>query len=739
MRTTKIFLMLALLCAVAQGAWADEVNIGTADEWQTFVTNVNNGTTYSGSTVKLTADISVSEMVGASETNSFQGTFDGDGHTLTVSYNTTAENTAPFRFTKNATIKNLHTSGNIQTSAKFAGGIVAESYGSLTIEDCRSSVNINSSVSGDGTHGGLVARLNGTDNTIKISGCVFDGSFATTNGTTNCGGFIGWPVSNAPTIENSLMKPTSVAEGMLANAFTRVNKTPVITNCYYLPTTNLPTGQGTEAYATVPADNICKQLTFVGSQQCYVPCTVGGVERYYRYTGSAISVTPTVTFQGTTLTEGTNYDCATSPATVQEAGDYTLTVTGKGDYTGSQSVSFFVSNTTAGMGSVQYARGDLNGDGHVDMADVTVLTEYLHSGAHNLGEVPTVVNDWAVSVGGTYTFTGSAIVPDAANITVHSTSMDDDVDAACYNVLAGNNVNAGEATLIVCGTGVFGGVLAYTTFTIAKAEASIGYATPTLTKNVQSKDFIYALTYTGDGIVSYTSSNPAVATVNSTTGEVDILTTGTTRITATIADSENYTYPSNTAYYDLTITEAATISELKTLINNGTDCTSFLGYQVNADGDINNTVTNPIGYIAYVSTTDVDTSISGSRILVLAASNDTDEQWEKGATHTKSGIYSESGYSNTNTLQSSSHLAAYYAWNHSAAIPANGSTPAHWFLPSKPQLDNCLTALGGWTSWLPSYTYWSSNEDPDDYDNAYTNYGSASKDNYKKVRACFAY
>jgi len=199
--------------------------VSSTDDWNGFANAVTGGCTFSGQYVQMNSNISVSAMVGADETNSFQGTFLGDGHTLTVNYNTSAESTAPFRFARNAVIKNLHVDGTIATSAKFAGGIVGKSSGTLNITGCRSSVSINSSVSGDGTHGGIVARIAGGGNTIIIDGCVFDGSFATTASTNNCGGFIGWPVTDTPTIENSLWtqacSPTPSPAGILAmEAFT---------------------------------------------------------------------------------------------------------------------------------------------------------------------------------------------------------------------------------------------------------------------------------------------------------------------------------------------------------------------------------------------------------------------------------------------------------------------------------------------------------------------------------------
>ena len=247
------------------GTADDPYVIDNADKWNYFANSVTGGYTFSGEFVKLGANVSVSTMAGTSDANSFQGTFDGDGQTLTFTKGTSAEPfaeeyCAPFRHVKNAVIKNLHVDGTIYTNQKKAAGIVGISHQNLSITGCRSSISIvSSTVTGDdnhdGTHGGLVGTLSGENNTITIDGCVFDGSFATTNGTINCGGFIGWVTYNKPTITNSLMAPASVGAGMVANTFSRWHTTyePTITNCYYVATTNLPTNQGTAAYATATA------------------------------------------------------------------------------------------------------------------------------------------------------------------------------------------------------------------------------------------------------------------------------------------------------------------------------------------------------------------------------------------------------------------------------------------------------------------------------------------------------
>ena len=246
-------------CDIAgTGTEGDPYTIGSTGDWNTLASYVGYGHTFSGQFVKLGGDISVETMVGTGDTNSFQGTFDGGSYTLTFTKGTAQnvfdeDHCAPFRHVKNAVIKNLHVAGTIYTSAKKAAGIVGESHGALTLTGCRSSIAINSSINGDGTHGGLVSTLSGENNTIIIEGCVFDGSFATTNGTNNCGGFIGWGVYNKPTIKNSLMKPGSVAAGMLNSTFARWYTgnegiyEPTIDNCYYVSTDNLPTDQGTKA------------------------------------------------------------------------------------------------------------------------------------------------------------------------------------------------------------------------------------------------------------------------------------------------------------------------------------------------------------------------------------------------------------------------------------------------------------------------------------------------------------
>ena len=349
-------LILALLCAVVQGAWADAgdtadnpITISSESDWNTFASNVNSGNSYSGKFVKLTADITVSEMVGTSS-NKFQGTFLGDGvHTLTFNKGT-AESAfneqycAPFRYTNGATIRDLKVVGDIYTSSKFAAGLVSSCNGTTTITNCHVSTVIHSSVSGDGTHGGIVAM---PSNTLNITGCVYDGRMFTTSGTTQCGGFVGWHNAATNNITNSLYAPNpniTPATGEVAittecATFVRGGN-PNITNCYYTET--MGTAQGLQPYTSAPANEISYQIT-INNTPYYVPCTISGVSEKYYYTGSEISVVPTVTYFDTPLTLGTDYTYSISPTTVQDVGYYTMTVTAQGSaYSGSKVLKFYV-------------------------------------------------------------------------------------------------------------------------------------------------------------------------------------------------------------------------------------------------------------------------------------------------------------------------------------------------------------------------------------------------------------
>lgn len=227
--------------------------IASAGNWNYISNQVNGGDkTYSGKFLALTSDINVNTMIGEDESKSFRGTFDGRGHTITFSYTSNNHKCGPFRIINGATIKNLHTTGTIYTSKKNAAGLVGKSFGTCTIERCRSSVTIHSSVDGDGTDGGFIGEIE--DGNVTITNCLFDGKIIGTK-TEKCGGFVGWVDDDAKaTIENSLFNPaelTTDPDGHKTFARAEQGEDLTLTNCYYKAT--FGDAQGTDGRSMTTA------------------------------------------------------------------------------------------------------------------------------------------------------------------------------------------------------------------------------------------------------------------------------------------------------------------------------------------------------------------------------------------------------------------------------------------------------------------------------------------------------
>ena len=251
-------------------AWAIEQDnegyylIGSVEDWDAFAAIVAETPT---ANAKMTADVNLGDdqtMIGSgtSDNNSgagnvvYQGSFDGQGHSLTVNYNSTELFTAPFRHIQGATIKNLHVKGNITTSSKWAAGIVSGCYGNQVhsyVQNCVSSVVIISSFVNPldvsygpfysaSHHAGIVAHLY-CYGQLHIEDCLFDGEINGEHSSTAAGGLCGFP-DGTVNVVNCLQKGTfdlsdiitgSNGSGTMSCTFgngyaSRVN----VTNSYYL-------------------------------------------------------------------------------------------------------------------------------------------------------------------------------------------------------------------------------------------------------------------------------------------------------------------------------------------------------------------------------------------------------------------------------------------------------------------------------------------------------------------------
>ena len=133
--------LLVLVLAAPTWAQGNEITIGSKEDWKMFCNRVNRGET--NLNVKMTQDIDLGSdivMVGT-QGQKYDGSFDGQGHTLKFDWNTgSADGIAPILYVNGATIRNLHTKGRITSSGSFLSGLIFAAFGTNTISGCVSDV-----------------------------------------------------------------------------------------------------------------------------------------------------------------------------------------------------------------------------------------------------------------------------------------------------------------------------------------------------------------------------------------------------------------------------------------------------------------------------------------------------------------------------------------------------------------------------------------------------------------------
>ena len=258
--------------------------------WEEFATHLNNGDHFTSSTFTLMDDITATTMAGTSD-NPFTGIFEGSNHTITFNYTATDANfTAPFRIIRGATIQNLKVDGTINDGGfKFCAGFAGDCYGNNTFTNCVSDVTINATASGDGTHGGFIARNYGGsatgDNlcTTTFNGCAFTGQLLGSS-TNQCGGFCGWSEYQSPNyaktiFNNCLFAPTGLTMSTTSSAtFARSRNATYVNfnNCYYTET--FGTAQGKEMLYIIPDGNFPNiTVEMVGTPTNY---SLSGIDAY---------------------------------------------------------------------------------------------------------------------------------------------------------------------------------------------------------------------------------------------------------------------------------------------------------------------------------------------------------------------------------------------------------------------------------------------------------------------------
>jgi hypothetical protein len=186
---------------------------------------------------KLTADIDFSEqdvMIGNADNIdvAYKGTFDGQGHKVTLGYTRSEKHGALFMYLySGSVVRNLVTDGSItMTGAQHGSGIFGGSRGNALVENCVSYVTINSNINGDATIGGIGAYMFDTG---TIRNCAFLGTINAENANGN-GGILGYANGGASVNIQNCYVNANINVKYVANSSKIITRnTATLTNCYY--------------------------------------------------------------------------------------------------------------------------------------------------------------------------------------------------------------------------------------------------------------------------------------------------------------------------------------------------------------------------------------------------------------------------------------------------------------------------------------------------------------------------
>ena len=234
--------------------------------------------------MQLNADIT---NITAMTSGTFQGIFDGNGHTLTVNLSGSSY-TAPFSLLNDGTIMNLHVEGSVNVTGDYGGGLVCRtSGGDNLIDNCV----VNTNVDGVSYIGGVIAHAYNAKK-LTISNCVYGGTLTQSGG--YIGGIFGWYNNNNNTnlnliMHNCLFKGTYVGNGQFHPIGVKKNDATFAskscTNCFYTANPKNASGDriftsGTKVSAlTIGTTGVSiasgSYATFQGTKYYYGTITLG--------------------------------------------------------------------------------------------------------------------------------------------------------------------------------------------------------------------------------------------------------------------------------------------------------------------------------------------------------------------------------------------------------------------------------------------------------------------------------
>lgn len=318
---------------------------------------------------------------------------------------------------------------------------------------------------------------------------------------------------------------------------------------------------------------------------------------------------------GTILSVSTNYGTATfdlaTSRTFQSGSEYTMNLTVTRRQINYTSTIADWNTDIGNMVVIQQATGGLQ------MADVT----------------------------GTYKYKNAPWTPEPA-VTYEGASLTNNADFT-YQYFA--NTDVGTATIVAIGkkndttNKDYSGQAAIKTFIIQQETGALSYAKSSVTEVFTLGDVVNnALTKTGDGTMTYTSSDPTVATIDNESGEVVMQGIGTTTIKASMAGDRNYTkaeasYVLTTtkkpvssltitfkkgdsyAYTGSNITPAITVKDGETTLEPDVDYSVGYSNNLNVTTSAKVTIT---GYGDYTGTTEKTFKITKATTVITVETSD---------------------------------------------------------------------------------------------------------------------
>ena len=261
----------------------DYYEITSKEDWKEFCDLVNGG--QNAVDAKMTKDVNLGgDIVMIGSRKNYSGIFDGQGHTLTVNWNVGNNSyIAPFYTVEKATIKNLRTEGQITSNEKFLSGLLMSAYGTITLTNCVSNVNITSSILISACNAaGLICSVKPGAN-VTIDDCVVKGNITATmeRGKDGMAGFVR-DQEGTCTLNNCLYLGSgngdTFSRTFVVDAYHGVTTT--LNNCYYLNTCG--TAQGTKVTAEqLKSGEVTKKLQNNRTDKCYWAQQLGEMPDFY--------------------------------------------------------------------------------------------------------------------------------------------------------------------------------------------------------------------------------------------------------------------------------------------------------------------------------------------------------------------------------------------------------------------------------------------------------------------------